>query len=69
MIVGVLPNLDKSGCGDVVEKLSVILKNEGIEAYIPNTVVAAGYKPASEDELFEISDVIITIGGDGTIIR
>lgn len=69
MTVGILPNLDKPGCSEVVEKLAVILKNEGITACIPDTIVAAGFIPTAEEELFKISDVIITIGGDGTIIR
>ncbi len=69
MVVAVLPNLDKPGCSEVVEKLSVILKNEGIKAYIPDTILAAGYEHAPEEELYSLADVIITIGGDGTIIR
>lgn len=69
MIVAVLPNLDKPGCGEVVEKLAVILKNEGIKAYLPDTIVATGFEHATEEELFTKADVIITIGGDGTIIR
>ncbi len=69
MVVAVLPNLDKPGCSEVVEKLGVILKNEGIKAYIPDTIVAAGFTPAPEEELYKLADVIITIGGDGTIIR
>ena len=69
MVVAVLPNLDKPGCSEVVEKLSVILNKEGIKSYIPNTIVAAGYIPLPEEELYKVADVIITIGGDGTIIR
>ncbi len=69
MVVAVLPNLDKPGCSDVVEKLGVILKNEGIKAYMPDTILAAGYEHAPEEELYSLADVIITIGGDGTIIR
>ena len=30
MTVAVLPNLDKPGCSEVVEKLAVILKKEGM---------------------------------------
>lgn len=69
MVVAVLPNLDKPGCSEVVEKLSVILNKEGIKSYIPDTIVAAGYTPLPEEELYKAADVIITIGGDGTIIR
>ena len=69
MIVAVLPNMDKYGSAEVVEKLGVILKTEGIEAYLPDTVCATGFNHASEGELYKIADIIITIGGDGTIIR
>ncbi len=69
MVVAVLPNLDKAGCSEVVEKLSVILNKEGIKSYIPDTIVAAGYTPLPEEEIYKAADVIITIGGDGTIIR
>ncbi len=69
MVVAVLPNLDKNGCSEVVERLAVILKENGFKAYIPDTIVAAGYEHAPEEELYSIADVIITIGGDGTIIR
>ncbi len=69
MVVAVLPNLDKAGCSEAVEKLATILKAEGIEAYLPDTIVASGFKHAPENELYSLADVIITIGGDGTIIR
>ncbi len=69
MVVAVLPNLDKPGCSEAVEKLAKILKKEGITAYLPDTIVAAGYNYAPEEELYTLADVIITIGGDGTIIR
>ena len=69
MIVAVLPNLDKRGGNEVVEKLGNILKKENIEAYLPNTICATDYKQLPEEELYKIADIIITIGGDGTIIR
>lgn len=69
MTVAVLPNLDKRGSAQVVEKLGNILKNEGIEAYLPDTICSSNFKTAPEEELYRIADVIITIGGDGTIIR
>ncbi len=69
MIAAVLPNLDKRGSSQVVEKLGVILKKEGVEAYLPDTICSSNFKTAPEDELFKIADIVITIGGDGTIIR
>ena len=69
MIVAVLPNLDKKGSAEVVDKLGEILKAEKIEAYLPDTICATSFKHLPEDELYNIADLIITIGGDGTIIR
>ncbi len=69
MTVAVLPNLDKRGSAQVVEKLGSILKNEGIDAYLPDTICSSNFKTAPEEELYRLADVIITIGGDGTIIR
>ena len=69
MKAAVLPNLDKRGAYDVVVKLGEILKNEEIEAYLPEGMIFAGFKQLPEDELYGIADIIITIGGDGTIIR
>ena len=69
MVIAVLPNLDKRGASEVVEKLGVLLKNEGVTAYLPDTICSPNYKSLPEDELYKVADVIITIGGDGTIIR
>lgn len=69
MVVAVLPNLDKRGSAQVVEKLGEILKKEGIDAYLPDTICSSNFKTAPEEELYSIADLIITIGGDGTIIR
>lgn len=69
MVVAVVPNLDKRGASEVVDKLGKMLKRENIEAYIPDSICGTDFKTASENEIFKIADVIITIGGDGTIIR
>ena len=69
MIVGVLPNLDKRGSSEVVDKLGNLLKSLNIEAYLPDNVCATDFKLLPEDKLYEVADIIITIGGDGTIIR
>jgi len=69
VIVAVIPNLDKRGAAEVVEKLGVILKKENITAYLPDSICATDFLHAPEEELYSLADVIITIGGDGTIIR
>lgn len=69
MRVAVLPNLDKRGSVETVEKLAAFFNENGIEAYLPDNICCAGYKFASENDLYDIADFIITIGGDGTIIR
>ncbi|MBQ3052329.1 MAG: NAD(+)/NADH kinase [Clostridia bacterium] len=69
MVVAVIPNLDKRGAADVVEKLGVILKRENITAYLPDSICGTNFLHAPEDELYNLADIIITIGGDGTIIR
>lgn len=69
MIVAVIPNLDKRGSAQTVDKLGSFFKSCGIEAYLPDSICCSDYKHAPEAELYNIADVIITIGGDGTIIR
>ncbi len=69
MIVAVIPNLDKRGSSETVEKIAQFFKECGITAYLPDNICCSGYEFAPQDELFKIADIIITIGGDGTIMR
>lgn len=69
MKVAVLPNLDKRGCSAMVEKLGVFFKKEGITAYLPDHICCGQYEHLPEDELYKVADYIVTIGGDGTIMR
>lgn len=69
MVVAVIPNLDKRGSSETVEKMASFFKECGILAYLPDDICCAGYEHAPQDELYKIADIIITIGGDGTIIR
>lgn len=69
MTVAVLPNLDKRGSAEMVEKLGKFLKKEGITAYLPDSICSPNFVAAPEEKLYSLADIIITIGGDGTIIR
>lgn len=69
MKVAVLPNLDKRGCASMVDKIGSFFKEEGIEAYLPDHICCGHYEHLPEDQLYKIADYIVTIGGDGTIIR
>lgn len=69
MVVAVIPNLDKRGSSETVEKIGKFFKECGIKAYLPDDICCSDYEFAPIDELFKIADVIITIGGDGTIMR
>ncbi len=69
MTIGVIPNLDKRGSSDMVEKIGTLFLNEGIDAYLPDSLCCSVYKSAPEEEIFKNCDIIVTIGGDGTIIR
>lgn len=69
MKAAVLPNLDKRGSKELVEKLGIFLKNCGIEPFLPDSICCTSYGSLPEEQLMSQADVIITIGGDGTIIR
>lgn len=69
MKIGVLPNLDKRGSAEIVEKIGVIFKEMGFEAYLPDNICATNYIQVPEKEIYEVADIIVTVGGDGTIIR
>ena len=69
MVVGVLPNLDKRGSAAMVEKIGVFFKEQSIKAYLPDSVFCTHYEHLPEEELYKVADVIVTIGGDGTIMR
>jgi len=69
MTIAVLPNIDKRGCSETLEKIGVYLKEIGIKALVPENICCPNFEPTPENEIFEKADFIVTIGGDGTIIR
>lgn len=69
MKVGVLPNLDKKGSAEAVKKMGIIFKHLGIDAYLPENICVENYNHINEKLIYDETDIIITVGGDGTIIR
>ncbi|MCQ2450744.1 MAG: NAD(+)/NADH kinase [Clostridia bacterium] len=69
MNISVLPNTDKRGCLETLEKMGEFFKEKGIKGYLPETVCCSNFESIPEEELFIKGDFIVTIGGDGTIIR
>lgn len=69
MIIGVIPNLDKRGASETVERLGAYFKEEGIKAYLPDNICCSNFEHLPIDELYKTVDFIVTIGGDGTIMR
>ena len=69
MTVAVLPNLDKRGSAATVERIGSFFRSEGIRAILPEHIHFDKYEHLPEDELYRVADIIVTIGGDGTIMR
>jgi len=69
MTIAVMPNIDKRGCSETLEKIGVYLKEIGVKALVPENICCPNFEPTSENDIFNKADFIVTIGGDGTIIR
>lgn len=69
MTITVLPNVDKNGCLETLENIGKFFRENGIKGYLPQTVCCSNFESLPEEELFQKGDFIVTIGGDGTIIR
>ncbi len=61
MKIALFPNYDREGTAELFSKINEILASLDVECYSSDTL--------SDDELYKLCDVIITIGGDGTLIK
>ncbi len=68
--VGLIARYDKKPALKLAEELAEYLKKKGLKVYIEDTLAG---KVATKEEMGPLSkmktDLIITIGGDGTIFR
>ncbi len=67
MKIAVIPNNEKQGAKAIAEEVAKRLIQNGAEVLAPEVLSTAKIMP--ESELFTAADIIITVGGDGTIIR
>ncbi len=68
--VGIIARYDKKTALKLAEELAAYLKKKGLKVYIEDSLVG---KITTQEEMFPLekmkTDFIITIGGDGTILR
>ncbi len=67
MKIAIIPNMEKSGAAEIVKAVVKRLKDGGAEVYMSQSGFNTNL--VQEDMLYEICDIIITVGGDGTLIR
>jgi NAD+ kinase len=68
--VGLIARYDKKQALNLAKELAEYLRNEGLEIYVEDTLAGKVNFPAKTVPLESMkTDFIITIGGDGTILR
>ncbi|KUO63322.1 hypothetical protein APF79_09980 [bacterium BRH_c32] len=78
MKIGIIPNTTKQNIIETVEKILISLRKYDVEAFLGDTILRLG-KPESEiikhtsiiaePELIAISDFVVSLGGDGTMLN
>ena len=77
MLVGIIANITKESVLDVVSSFITKLNQNKIQYLLTNSILESGDKltliddkgSISEDEeIFKRSDIIISVGGDGTML-
>ena len=68
MKIALFPNFEKEGTKELLVKAIEILSLNGAECFVPENV-SASCKKLPESQIYDICDIIITIGGDGTLIK
>ncbi len=66
MKIAIIPNNEKLGAAQTATEVIAYLNQKGVELYVSERGYDAVF--AEKDKLYELCDIIITVGGDGTII-
>lgn len=71
MIIAILPNVERDLGLDVTRAIAERAGSRGVRVLLPASLSESGISSdyAEEDELFVRADLVITVGGDGTIIH
>ncbi len=74
MNIALIVNFDKPNSSDTAERIIAILRQEGVSVYMLSEVKdkfshADVTYSESYEELFSVTDMAVTVGGDGTIIH
>ena len=73
MKIAIIVNLDKKGALLTASKISDLLMSEGVDVYTLKSDLAGELHStktfATHSELVEACDILLTVGGDGTIIH
>lgn len=67
-IIGLYPNLRRDQNLEKTKKVVDILTSLGARVLVPAPISLSGTQTVTEEELFSQSQVLITLGGDGTIL-
>lgn len=68
MKIALIPNFQKNGTSELLDWAYNILSGGGAECFVPDTVKFSSCK-MPEEALFKACDIILTIGGDGTLLK
>ncbi len=70
MKIGIFTNHNKIGALETAQKVKLLIEKNGGEAFLfPNSAKGSELSGVLAREIVENSDMIIVLGGDGTIIR
>ncbi len=67
MKIALIPNMEKQGVADIIKAAVSRLKAANAEVYM--SVDGFNTLYAEEESLYGLCDIIVTVGGDGTLIR
>lgn len=68
MKIALIPNFEKTGTKDLLLNAIKILSDSGAECFVPESIMV-DCKSMPDNLLYENCDIVITIGGDGTLIK